>query len=149
MPKIIFFLPCEKILTDEGGTITLISILQDLNIEIPANAEIPVNAVIPREWQIISLTRPSGRNDIGTKLIHHLEIVKPDGELMGVAAKTSFVYEDKPHRMVVRVNGIPVNAQGRMALRLWIYPEGQDKSEHPLAEYDELSIVHKRVEQAQ
>jgi hypothetical protein len=148
MPKVIFFLPCEKMLTDEHKTLTLVSILQDINLTVPSGLNVPLEATVSKEWKVASLIRHSDPSEIGKRFIHHVEIIKPDGTIMVRASKIPFVLPRGSYFTRVDVSEIPVGQQGRLVIRLWLYEEGQPKPDVPHATYDEINIIHKEVEAA-
>jgi hypothetical protein len=147
MPKVILFLPCEKLLTDENKSLTFVSLCQDLNLAVAHGVDIPAELVIQKDWKIISLIRHSDPAEIGKKFLHHVEVIKPDGTIMVRASKIPFVLPQISYLTRVDVSQFPVGQQGRLCIKLWVYEAGQPQPEQPSATYDEINIFHRRVDE--
>jgi len=145
MPKVIYLLPCEHFITSESGSVSLISIIQELTVEIPRGSGIPAaDAYVPKEWVIVNVVRHSDRSEIGKKFINHVEVIKQDGT--GLVSKTPFVLMENGYLNKVNASGIPISPPGALSVKLWLYEEGQERPTLPNATYDEISIAYKTVE---
>lgn len=135
MPRLLLFAPCERVITDEQGNVSLIVLLSAIRIGLNL-AEIPQKAVIPMRWDIITMWWRSPE-DSGAKFEQHVELVSPDEKVLITNTAKFGLVEADTHRHVARIQGFPMpRLAGRCFLRLYVREdrEGIDRGE-PVAIY--------------
>lgn len=140
MPRVLFFLPCEKLIVDELGNPTLICVMESVDVEVPKDRSIPENAFSSKEWDVVALWYP-GPGDEGKKFKQRFEFVSPDGQSL-MKSEISFEIGKGSHRNKVHINGFPVGKPGIYQAKLWLDIEGEKPTTDPVATYP-IRVVHK------
>jgi hypothetical protein len=123
MPKLLAFVPCERVIVakDDNST-TLISLMQGLHIELPEDA--PDKVVAPMSWATFSLWYKQP-GDEGVTYEQRVELIDPDGQVL--AAQTGEFQMDKTfHRHTNRSFGVPLRRGGDYTLRLSLRRVGSE-----------------------
>jgi len=55
MPKLILFAACEKVITDTEGLVSLITLIEKLEVSVPSSIELPPRTAVPMRWQTLSV----------------------------------------------------------------------------------------------
>jgi hypothetical protein len=55
MPTLLLFAPCEKVILDADGLVSLITIIEKLQVVIPTGIQLAHNTAIPMRWQLIAM----------------------------------------------------------------------------------------------
>src|SRR5579885_3065099 len=111
MPKLVLFIPCEKLIVDEDQNPSLITIIQTLNVSIPAGQAIPKEVMSPQQWDIVTIWLPE-RDDQGKSFRQIIEFVGQDGGIP-IRGETSLNLEQgKWCRQKIHVFGMPVGYVG-------------------------------------
>lgn len=137
--KLLVFAPCEKLIVDEDGNSTLITIIQNINIEIAAGLEVPADVMTPSGWDVVTLWFPE-EGDTGKTFHQRLEFEQPDGSIP-IRGKLTFTITEKAHRNKMHINGFPVGRRGLCWLKLWLDCDGAEPSREPLATFP-ISVKH-------
>ncbi len=143
MPKLLLFVPCEKLIVDENGNPTLVSLLQNIGLQIKGDSSVPEDAIAPREWDIVTLWEPA-EGEENAKVVQRLDIEYPNGKLFSTSSRIEFVLEKRTHRNKIHINGFPVGIAGRYTLKLWLESLTPGVDGHPLVTYP-ISVTHERV----
>jgi len=142
--KLLILAPCDKVIIDKLGNPSLISIIQNLNVEVPADNPVPSNAVVPREWYIFSHWLVADE-EIGREFVQRTVIVLPSGDVFGDPATGSSVpFKAKDisaniAQVIVNLNGFPIGMAGPITVKVWIEEGG--KSVTDVIAYP-LRVVH-------
>jgi hypothetical protein len=118
MPKLLVFAPCEKAITDTVGLVSLISIVEKLDVNVPKEVELPPRVAVPLRWDVFSLWSLD-RNEVGL-FEQIIEMVASDGRVAMHAepkALESTIPGATGAKIVSTVTSIPVT-EGRLELRL-------------------------------
>ena len=147
MPELLMFAGCEKLLVDEMGNPSLISLLQTITVDIPANIAVPPNILSPNQWDVVTLWRALTDDEVGAEYTQIVEVVMPEGGAMPLRSQVTFALPPRNavHRNKVHVIGIPVSVAGEVRVTLRIHRPGEPVPEQPYAVWP-LFIVHNRVE---
>ena len=126
MPQPILFAACEKVILDIDGLVSLINIIERLEVSVPASVQLPSGPVgIPQRWQAISIWRLDESD--GLEYEQMTDVIVPDG---------SVVMHTEPEKLVANVPGrkgskvistlkvVPI-AAGPLRLRLFYRPIGE------------------------
>jgi hypothetical protein len=145
MPKLLFFIACEKVLIGEEDKVpSLISIFN--KIQVPGNLQ-DQNAQAGIQWSLVSswIRFPE---DIGKSYEQRTRVIFPDGKESGEAI-IPFQFSDKNHRNTVRIFGFPIFQEGIHIARLSIRESGNDQwtdvADYPI----EVVHLHPEINQPQ
>ncbi len=142
MPKLLLFAACEKVLIDKDNIISLISLLQDLQVQVPKTESKPESdSVIPMKWDVLSIWRRTD-DDEGKTYEQRIELVGPTGDVKVQVSVASFEVSSSSgfHRVIASIIGFPIGATGLYTVRLWLTEKGQQEGQ-PLAEYP-ITVVY-------
>jgi hypothetical protein len=140
MPRLYAFVVCEKVILDESGTASLISLFDTITGGVPQGVTIPPNAIAPKEWVIFVAWQWTDA-DAGKTYTQSIEMLYPDNTPFGVKNSTTFVIQPgKRHQFRVQSNGFPIGQIGTYTIRMWL--------EHNGVEVVPRHIVHINVQHA-
>jgi hypothetical protein len=131
MPALLFFAPCEKALVDETThTFSLISMLEEITVELVPNADLPSNPILPIQWAIASLWQQHSAYETG-RTFQQRTTLSSDNEPSKVTIESiadfTFTATAPRQRIIARIVGMPIGAPGDYKVRLWI----REKTETP------------------
>ena len=141
MPRSLLFVPCEKVMTDDQGNISLITVLTAIRISLNL-AEIPDKIAIPMRWDIVTAwwRDPS---DTTTSFQQHIELVAPDGTVLIENNAAINVSAADIQRHVARIQGFPVpKLPGRCLLNLHLSAQDGAGWGEPIATYPLTVVVN-------
>lgn len=55
MPRLICLLPCENLIISNENKVSLISLLESINIALPSSQAIPPGSVVPMRWWAVTI----------------------------------------------------------------------------------------------
>lgn len=138
MPKLLIFVPCEKAIIDQNNVTSIITVLQELRLDLPepppdADGKMPV---VPMKWDVVTLWTKTDDDAPETIYQTRFALIDPKGTaLQGFEGTAEFSFGDKAHRRVVAtVFGFPIRYDGRYVVRLWLHKKGETEGE-PIAEF--------------
>jgi hypothetical protein len=140
MPNLLIFALCERVIVEQGAnTISLIAVMNDLTVPVPAGAEIPPNAAAPQRWYVLTMWHRQ-TDESGRRFEQRVELIGPSGQTM-VNAQAAVTFPDAAliHRNVVTIEGFPIGFAGAYTLRLSLREADQEwvtRAEYP------LKVVH-------
>lgn len=119
MPSLLIFAPCEKVIIDQDNNVSLIGVLNGLQIQVPQNP----NAARPRgmaayKWEVVTYwdIKPEDR---GKRFEQHIKLFGPDGEPTKIEATAAVQTNAQNHRITTTVWGFPILEPGRYVLKLY------------------------------
>lgn len=118
MPRIVLFVPCEKLIIDtQTNNITLISVLHQISYRPRSNIQLPPDAAIPMQWDVVSVwQREDG--DEGISFNQRLTLRAHGNENVIFERVSPWRFATLFARNVVRIRGFPIAAQGFLDLTL-------------------------------
>lgn len=134
MPRLLAFLPCEKILVDDKGNASLIVLMQNVGVQVGKEG-IPKNAVAPREWNVFTLWQQSAQEDVAKTFRQVIQLVLPDGTEFAKSGVEFKMEEGKLHQNRITVEGMPVGQVGQLTVNMWLEEQTVKWTEvysHPL-----------------
>lgn len=137
MPKLLAFVPCEKIILDKDNNLSLISILSEIHVPVPVDP-VPPNASLALQWDIVTLWCRGEGEEEGHPFEQRSELLSPTGRVL-VTTSIPFKMTRPIHRNMAHVYGLPVGEFGQHTLRLTLR-DVQAGTEEIAAEYP-LSIL--------
>jgi len=134
MPKLLLFAPCEKVIVaQDGNTVSLITILQELTISVPPDVQIPADAKVPMQWYGFSLWQKQP-GDEGKRYEQQIELADPDEGIV-VSASSQFELTAPAHRILAIFSGFPVGQFGEYMLRLYLREEKESEEKREVASF--------------
>ncbi len=119
MPRLLAFLPCDKILVDDKGNASLIVLLMNVGVQVGKEG-IPKNAVAPREWDVFTLWQQSAQEDVEKTFHQVLQLVLPDGTEFMKSGVEFKMQQGKLHQNRITVQGMPVGQAGKLIVNMWL-----------------------------
>lgn len=112
MPKLLLFAPCEKVIVANDNTISLLTIFEEMQINIPLAEEekLPVNAQIPLKWFIFCLWQAEA--DEQKTIFEQLVEVTLPGDKAITGETTKIEFEKPHHRVITQLLVFPVTPSG-------------------------------------
>ena len=126
MPELYAFVACDKVIIDDMGTASLISLFGNIIVTLPQNAEVPSNALVPKEWALFA-SWDCGPDDDGKEFSQVVQVLHPDGRFFIERMEAKFVMQrDKKSQIKMPFVGFPVGQQGKVMIRMWLEQAGQE-----------------------
>lgn len=119
MPKLLAFLPCEKVILDDTKNASLIIVLQGVGVPIGKEG-IPKNAVAPKEWAVFTLWARPAPEDVGKTFYQFVQLLLPDGTEFTKSHLEFKMEAGKVHTNRLNVVGFPVGQAGEITLNMWL-----------------------------
>ncbi len=121
MPRLLLFVPSEKaILSAEENTVSLISVLEEINVSKPPDS----NTVVPLRWSVVALWQQLA-NEEGKTYEQRTSLVFPDGKETAEAI-LRLEFDKQKYRTTVNINAFPVGQEGTYTLKIWLREVGDD-----------------------
>jgi len=114
--KLLAFVACEKVILDQrSNTVSLVGLLQNLNINLESS-DVPEHVAIPLRWEIFSLWMRE-EDDTDRRYVLEISLVSPDGKPLFVNS-VPIVFEKTTHRSITTAVGFPIAGSGRYSVLL-------------------------------
>jgi hypothetical protein len=130
MPKLKVLLACEKVIFDQEGPVSLISIFQRMNIQL-TGVPLPERAVSPTLWSIFALWEfmPS---EIGQEFFQGIRVTAPDGSvfLEHEGAFQNNAADDMQIKTKTQVPGLPIWDEGWVTVTSWLKDDEGSKVDY-------------------
>ncbi len=124
MPRLVLFAACEEAFVDQQtNVLSLMSCLQDINVQIPPGTVVASNAAVPMQWAIVSLFHPTPEDkgkvyEQRSALIDNLGATKLETPVLPFELKAA------PHRIIGQINGMPIGSAGPHEIKCLIREKG-------------------------
>ncbi|MEO6727189.1 MAG: hypothetical protein ABIU20_08080 [Blastocatellia bacterium] len=136
MPKLVYFLPCDRVIVSQEQTISLITLIENVILNIPEEkeAELPDDAIVPKEWNAISSYRWEP-DDLGKEYEQRVSLTL-ENDRISTDSIEKIPREDGKFssRVIIQSQAFPIKPQGEAVLRLAIREVGQENWQ-VIAEY--------------
>ncbi|SRR5712692_128273 len=136
MPKLLLFAACEKVLIDQQNNASLISLLQEVKVQVPEAGPLPAQGTAAAlKWDVLTLWLKTD-DDIGKHYEQRIELFNPEDHSTDVSGTAPIPFEPQKtgHRLTATIVGFPLGWSGRYTLKLWLYESGH-QMQAPIAEY--------------
>lgn len=81
MPKLLLFAPCEKVIIDRDGLVSLITIVERLEVALPADLQLQPRTVVPTRWQTLAIWQFNPPENAQYEQM--IQLVTEDGTIAG------------------------------------------------------------------
>ena len=145
MIRNLLFVPCEQVLVGDGGTTSLISILENLELTGEIVKSLPENAAVPRSWSGLALWTRTAKVQRPTTYICRIDLYDTIGVKIA-GGDVEFVVSNKfaNYRNTVNFNMLPIGRAGVLKLKLSYKLKSGSKFK-PVTEFP-ITITHKKAE---
>src|ERR1700728_1663886 len=118
MPNLLLFAACEKVVIDQlRSVISLLSLLQNINVEMPAGSG-PPSKVIAMQWNTVSIFEMAPE-DAGKTFEQHVALINDAGASVLQTPVALFEHKDGQHRIINQINGMPIGIAGSLTLKCY------------------------------
>jgi len=135
LPRLLLFVPCERVLLNQGdNNISLITVLEEIGVSLPAPEKVPPDSRIPANWQILVvwLWEPS---EAGKRFEMVCTLVLPDGSSL-TPFRAFMERAGRTHRQIVTLRHFPLSkVPGEYVLGLSLREDIEGAPLHKVAEY--------------
>ncbi len=138
MPRLLFMIPCDKVLTDEGNLLSIITVLETVTITTPPGQQVPANAFATNPWHVV-IQWLATREENQKEFEQRLQIFAPNDEEFG-GAISKFKVTQSLHRDMIEVPGFPIGTEGACLIRLALREVGVEEW-NSIMEYP-IQIAH-------
>jgi hypothetical protein len=139
VPQLISFLPCEKVIVAQDGSLSIIGVLDSITATLPTGQNtLPADTVAPMRWSMLAIYRREP-GDENKRYVQRVRFVLPNGAVGGETVQEFAM----THALIRNVNGgegFPIGIAGQCLLRLTL-SEGAGREEVFFAEYP-VTVVH-------
>lgn len=144
MPKLLIFVPCEKVIIAQGdNSASLITVIQDLKFAgvvpaegIPEDAAVPARMAIFCQWKMLP-------EEVG-KVFEQRITLGATEEKPVVEAVNEFQVADQLQRTIAYVETLPFLKPGQYSMTLFIRRKGETEWPKEIAEYP-MKVIHSFV----
>ncbi|MCH6553476.1 MAG: hypothetical protein IH793_04880, partial [Acidobacteria bacterium] len=118
--RLVVFAACDRILIEESGIASLISIIDEFTLTIKGDTKIGRDAVGPTQWAIYTKwEKTSGDDD--KEFVQIIQALWPDkSEFKRMKAPFRFQPDKKGHQNRIEINGFPMGQEGLVTLNMWL-----------------------------
>jgi hypothetical protein len=129
--KFLALCPCEKVIIDQRGAHSLITIMENVEVSTQPSATsqpvMPTNAVMPKEWFVYTRWLPS-EEDIGKTFRQTYQLYWPNGEKF-TEGYAEFKATESFQQNVLQLQGMPVGQPGKVKVAVWVEHDGRRVTE--------------------
>lgn len=119
MLKLLFFVPCEKIIEGKDNSTSLVSVLEHIAVNAEGMEDVPTNAGLPFTWSAIVLWTRDG--DVSKPVIYEskISLIAPNG-IVAITGKQEFEVSNQYFNFRNQVNFpiFPIGLEGVYKLTL-------------------------------
>jgi hypothetical protein len=130
MPKFKFLVACEKVIIDQEGPVSLISIFQKMNIQLQ-DAPLPDKAVSSARWHAFSLWENDPK-EVGQPFTVVVEVLSVDGSVFNHSEIpfTNTVPGNSQTKVNVMFTAVPIWQEGEVIIRMWLKENEKESGEY-------------------
>jgi hypothetical protein len=143
MPRLLVFLPAEKVLIDSGdNSLTIVGVLSSIEVGIQKDTSLPENAGVPMQWATITIWRIEDPSEDGVTFQQRVELVSPSGKRTLESTMDFVLPEGVSHRNRSIMQGFPIGEPGQYTLRLSVRKLNVDEDWRYVADYP-IKLSHR------
>lgn len=138
MLKLLFFAPCEKIITGLDGFSSLIAVMESLELNLGVDIPLDVlpNAMVPLKWSVITLWHREIDVGESEKYEQRIDMHRPDGERFAWNVhEFRFPNESYNFREIGELPAFPVGQPGKVLLRVYLRKAGDDSEWQEMGQF--------------
>lgn len=134
MPRPLLFAPCVQPIISKGDeVISLISVIEGLNVAVSSEQLPPADAMIPSLWHIFTMWRCEP-TELGRIYTQRVEVFQPDGSRVA-EGETQFTSTTANYRTIVLIDRLFIGQPGQQTIRLSLQALGEGEPWQVMGEY--------------
>lgn len=138
MPRLLLFVPCERVIVEEGAnTVSLIALLSDITVSVPPSKPLADDAVTPLRWYSLAIWERA-EDDENKQFEQRVALTDPSGKIR-LEALAPLNIGKGSHRSIGALNGFPIGIPGRLELALFLR---EQKGEWKQITAYPLKVIH-------
>jgi hypothetical protein len=121
MPKFKFVIACEKVIAEQSGPISAISMFQKMKIQLLPGVPLPEKAVSANRWFVLTMWELN-HDEIGKDFAQIIRVLAPDGAIFAEHEQTfrSDDPEDRYNKLGIQFNMLPIWNEGEVQVKVWL-----------------------------
>jgi hypothetical protein len=124
MPKLVLFAACEKAIVDQTtNVVSLMGLLQDVNLQLPPETVVPSNLMIPMQWTVVSIWQRV-LEDKGKTFEQRSQFIDNSGQLKLETPIAAFELKEEFHRVFSQVGAMSVGTAGAHQVKCMLRERG-------------------------
>ncbi len=124
MPKLVLFAACEKAVVDQQmNAVSLISLFQDVSVQVMPGPTPPSNAIIPMAWAVVSIFQREV-SDAGKSFEQQTVVANSAGATLLQTPISLFELRAEFYRIITQINGMPIGFAGPLAVKCCLREKG-------------------------
>jgi hypothetical protein len=132
MPKLLIFAPCEKAIISQENTVSMITILEELKVQVPRDQPIPSNSAFPMQWAILTLWQQQ-EGDEDKEFEERCDLLSEEGKNL-ITAKLTFRLPKRLGRVLMNMVGFPIEP-GQCRIKMYLREIEPSSEWKEIAEY--------------
>lgn len=143
MPRLLTFTACEKVIFDEkDGLPSLITLFDEIGIDIPQGESIPEETYLPKQWYVVAQWQKTAQDE-GKRYEQRVSLVLPNGR--GIhGSLITFDLQSKTHYNTVKTLAFPVWVAGELLILLSLRDLDHESTWRELARFS-ITVRHNEV----
>lgn len=142
MLKLVCLVVGEKVLAAQDGTLSIICVVSELTVPVPAAESLPPDALGAIKWAagVVWLVPESSR---GVDLVQELRVARPSGAIFG-PFDLDFAPMHRYHRTAMTMDRFPVGEAGTHFVEIGVRQSSEATEWHTIARYP-IEVRHSVV----
>ena len=132
MPKLLIFAPCEKVIVAQDNTVSMVTILEGLTVQVPKDKPAPPDASFPMKWAILTVWQRQ-EGDEGKEFEEKCDLLSEQGRSL-ITASVKFRLSKRFNRVVMQIVGFPLQP-GQCEIKMYIREADATSEWKEVAEY--------------
>jgi hypothetical protein len=126
MPELVLFVACERPIVDQfDNNLSLISVLTNIDVPVPAGETVPEDARTFLNWGAVAVwSRSEEEEDLPFE--QRIDLLLPNGRIDILDSIVEFSLGEGFHRNLVTIQGFPIGFEGTCRLRLGYRHKGEE-----------------------
>lgn len=119
MPSLLFVAPCDRVILDANGIVSLISILDEIKFQIVGDTVVPTDTTVPMSWNVVTLWEQSSPYDNGRNFEQRTVLSSESNEIV-IEARATWTFDKPKQRVINLILGMPIKNPGKHRIRISI-----------------------------
>jgi hypothetical protein len=124
MARLLLLAPCEKAIIDLDNTVSLMRLVEEVTVQVPAGVTPLPNAGIPMQWSIVAVFEQEP-GDQNKTFEQYTAFVSSSNDILFQSPIAAFELKTDKHRITTQVNGMPVGRVGKHHIKCYIRERGK------------------------
>lgn len=127
MPRLLIFLPCEKVIVSKEGPISLITVFEAYNVALPEEeyTKQPDDAVLPSPWHVFTKWIRDDNEELQL-WEQRIQVSAPDGRISTDTTMPFDLVANPGISNIVRIDGLAIKPLGRFEITLSLRKGGEN-----------------------